>query len=377
VAETSSKVSARDLKKLGHRLETIAELEQRNDELHELLDALPSLAWTVGPDTECTYLNKPWIDYTGVPLESQLGHGWVEVVHPDDREATFQVFSTAFEAREAFEVEYRIKSAAGDYGWFLGRGRPHYSQDGRFRGYAGMTIDISERHARDEDRVQFTVDLEQLNHIAAHDFKEPVRTILSFSSMLREDLGNDLPPDAAESLGFVRSAAERLRVLVEAFSKLSRARRIDAKVADVDLSDCVRQVESALAAHIRSKEAVVTVGFLPEVSADRSMMVQLFQNLIANALKFSDGRSPRVAIGAVRSGDEWTVSVQDNGIGIEPRFAQKIFEPFQRLQATQDYEGAGMGLAFCQTVVERHRGRIWVDTDVDQGACFRFTLPAD
>jgi light-regulated signal transduction histidine kinase (bacteriophytochrome) len=159
---------------------------------------------------------------------------------------------------------------------------------------------------------------------------------------------------------------------------LSRAGRAELKRQRVALHDCVQTALTALATRIRESQAHIEIGELPEVEGDRTLLTQLFQNLIGNALKFMPkGRAPQVCVSARRENSSWIVGVHDNGIGIKPEYAQKIFAPFQRLHGPSDYEGTGIGLAICRKVVQRHGGRIWVESAPGAGAHFQFELPAE
>jgi light-regulated signal transduction histidine kinase (bacteriophytochrome) len=156
---------------------------------------------------------------------------------------------------------------------------------------------------------------------------------------------------------------------------LSRAGRADLKREKVKLGDCVKAALAALSTRLKETQAVVEVGDLPEVYGDRTLLTQLFQNLIGNAVKFVSKKTPRVQISAHQAEGAWVIEVRDNGIGIKPEYAQKIFAPFQRLHAQAEYEGTGIGLAICRKVVQRHGGAIWVDSLPGEGANFQFQLP--
>jgi len=230
--------------------------------------------------------------------------------------------------------------------------------------------------AANQDLARSNSELEQFASVASHDLQEPLRKLVSFSELLRTDLGGELPERAAQDLEFICDAARRMRTLVRDLLTLSRTGTSEMKVRTVSLEDCVDRVLEALDLRITETCAVITRDPLPEVSGDATLLEELFQNLVSNALKFvAPGAIPRIHISAdlARSGS-WVIGVRDEGIGIEPDRAQEIFRPFRRLHSIDKYPGTGIGLAIARKAVDRHGGRIWVESQQGCGAQFRFTL---
>ncbi len=217
-------------------------------------------------------------------------------------------------------------------------------------------------------------DLEEFAYVASHDLREPLRKIISFGGLLRRDLGGNLPDRAARDLKFIIEAAERMRRLVEDLLSLSRASRGQADRERFSLDECADAALSALHTTIEETGALIERDPLPELWAERTPITQLYQNLIANALKFVDGRRPHIRLTARKEGEEWILGVADNGIGINPEYAEQIFSPFQRLNSREEYDGSGIGLAICRKTVERHGGKIWVESDPGVGSHFKFYL---
>jgi len=221
-------------------------------------------------------------------------------------------------------------------------------------------------------------DLDEFTYVASHDLQEPVRKLVSFSKLLRQDVGANLNAQAEKDLTFIVEAAQRMRDLIQDLLALSRAGRSAMKVERISLATCARRACESLELRIRESEAAVEIGELPDVSGDATVLTQLFQNLIGNALKFvPNDRKPRVAVTAARNGPEWTITVADNGIGIKAEYFERIFAPFQRLHGRGEYEGTGIGLAICKKNVERHNGKIRVESEYGAGTRFHFTLPAE
>jgi PAS domain S-box-containing protein len=227
-----------------------------------------------------------------------------------------------------------------------------------------------------QDLARSNSELEQFASVASHDLQEPLRKLVSFSELLRSDLGGELPERAAQDLEFITDAARRMRTLVRDLLTLSRTGTSEMKVRTVSLDDCLDRVLEALDLRITETRAVITRDALPEVSGDATLLGELLQNLVSNALKFvPPGGTPRIHVSAeIANDDSWVIGVRDEGIGIDPERAHEIFRPFRRLHSTDKYPGTGIGLAIARKAVDRHGGRLWVESAKGSGSHFRFTL---
>jgi PAS domain S-box-containing protein len=218
-------------------------------------------------------------------------------------------------------------------------------------------------------------DLEQFASVASHDLQEPLRMVASYTQLLGKRYRNRLDGDADEFMGFIVDGALRMQRLINDLLTFSRVGSRGKGFQPVDLAASVAQVRINLRAAIDESGARISTGTLPVVNADATQMEQLLQNLIGNAIKFRKGPAPRVHIDARREDAAWRIEVQDDGIGIDARYAERIFVIFQRLHTAAEYPGTGIGLAICKKIVERHGGHIDVRSTPGQGACFSFTLP--
>ena len=252
------------------------------------------------------------------------------------------------------------------------------------RMYNAVVRDVTERkryeaalRARSEELARSNAELEQFAYVASHDLQEPLRMVASYTQLLQRRYQGKLDEQADKYIHFAVDGAQRMQALINDLLALSRVgtqgRPFVATDPGAVVARVLRWLERALA---ESGGEVVVVGVLPTVLADAGQLEQLFQNLIANALKFRrPGERPRVEVTAERGEGEWVFAVRDNGIGFEQQFAEQIFLVFQRLHTRAEYAGTGVGLAICKKIVERHGGRIWAEGALGAGATFRFTIP--
>jgi signal transduction histidine kinase len=217
--------------------------------------------------------------------------------------------------------------------------------------------------------------LAEFAYVASHDLQEPLRTVASFTQLLARRYAGKLDAQADEFIGYAVDGALRMQALVNDILEYSRVTTHGAELAPVDLNDVVTDVLAGLRTSIAERGAQVDVGALPTVRGDERQLGQLFQNLIVNALKYNRSDTPTVSVSARPSdADRWEISIADNGIGIAPEYHERIFRIFARLHAREEYSGTGIGLSICNRIVDRHGGRMWVDSEEGRGATFHFTL---
>jgi len=217
-------------------------------------------------------------------------------------------------------------------------------------------------------------EMETLAYAVAHDLKSPLRSMLSFTQLLTRRLPDD--PDIREYAGHIVTGAAEMQSVIDAVQKLaniSRPRRANSRTS-IRLDVIIQLAFLGLQTKVKEAGAEVRFDDLPEVSVDESQFKELFENLIGNSLSYRGSEIPRIDIRAEGSGDEYTISVRDNGVGIEEQYHEKVFQPFSRLH-NKDYPGVGLGLTISRKIVETHGGRMWVESDGQTGSTFRFTLP--
>jgi len=233
------------------------------------------------------------------------------------------------------------------------------------------TAELEQRNAELE---RSNTDLQQFAYVASHDLSEPLRVVTGYLELISRRYAGRLDADADQFIHFTLDAVERMQALIRDLLAYSRVETEAREFEPVDVARLMEHVLAGLGRTIRERGADVEIGELPVVEADGSQLARVFQNLLANALKFTRDVSPSVRVSATRVPNAWQFSVVDNGIGIEPRHRERIFQMFQRLHPRDAYPGTGIGLAICKRVVERHGGRIWAEEAPGGGSAFHFTV---
>jgi len=247
----------------------------------------------------------------------------------------------------------------------------------------GVTItDITERKRQKEklekyaeDLARSNAELQQFAYVASHDLQEPLRMVTSYLGLLEKKYGHDLNPQAKEYMSFAVDGSQRMKRLIDDLLQYSRVDSQPIVLEEVDMNELVKVVEEDHQISIAETKAELVVDPLPVICADRTQMKQLLTNLISNAIKFHDSEPPRVEVSAITYQREFVFSVKDNGIGIDPRYKEKLFKMFSRLHTRDEYPGTGIGLAITKKIVERHGGRIWFESEPGEGTTFFFTIP--
>jgi PAS domain S-box-containing protein len=248
--------------------------------------------------------------------------------------------------------------------------------------FSGIIRDITERKRTEEKLTQqaqelarSNAELEQFAYVASHDLQEPLRMVANYTQLLSRRYKDKLDTNAQEFIAFAVDGATRMQRLINDLLEYSRVGTRGKPFVQTDCSSSLGQAIVNLRGAIDESRAIVTNEELPTVLADGGQLVQLFQNLIGNAIKFRGQATPRIHISAEEKHDHWLFAVRDNGIGIDPQYADRIFIIFQRLHGYSEYPGTGIGLSICKKIVERHRGRIWMESELGKGSSFYFTIP--
>ena len=301
------------------------------------------------------------------------------------------IFTPESQAAEVCESEMRMANETGsatDIRWhrrkdgseFFANGYMNAIRDenGALIGFAKILSDETARKQLQDSLTESNSALEQFAYVASHDLQEPLRTMSLYAQLLAKDYAGKFAAEADQYLQFLVSASTRMTDLIRdllAYARFTTEEQRPCSIAlDEDLEAAITHLEQA----IQESGAAVTHDPLPTLAVDRGQMVRLFQNLIGNAVKYrKPGQAPEVHISAEQKQTEWVISIRDNGIGFDPKYAKTIFEPFKRLHTAENYAGTGVGLTICRRIVQAQGGRIWAESQPDQGTTISFTLPVD
>jgi light-regulated signal transduction histidine kinase (bacteriophytochrome) len=333
-----------------------------------------------------------------------IGKTDFDILAKEDAEKLTPIKRQVLDTGKPVYVESPAISKDGKPEFFEGSYVPKFDPEGQCNGLVGYFRNVTERKQMEEalrrseeglrrsrDELELRVrertaelalrnkELQDFAFVASHDLNEPLRKIQAFGNMVTKRLADFKDEASKDYLKRMQTAAARMQNLLNSLLSYSRVTTKAEPMKKTDLKRSVKEALSNLEILIREKNANIEIGDLPTIKADMVQMTQLFQNLIGNALKFHrDGEAPHVKIHAEQVGDGYEIYVEDNGIGFEAKYLDKIFQPFQRLHGRSgQYEGVGMGLAICKKVVERHGGKITARSQVNKGSTFIVTLPAN
>ncbi|MEW6297460.1 MAG: PAS domain S-box protein, partial [Thermodesulfobacteriota bacterium] len=322
-----------------------AALRESEQRWRTLAETLPALVWVARPDAFVEYCNQRWSDYTGLPAEQLTGWGWQAVWHPDDVPAGRTRWLEAVRTGQPYEYEARLRRADGSFRWHLIRAVPLQDSDGQGRRWLGTMVDIEEQKRSAAELRRSNAELQQFAYVASHDLQEPLRMVSLYVELLAKRYRGQLDTEAEEFIGYAVEGAQRMKALIDDLLAYSRVETQGRPLGPTDCTAVLQQVLHNLQPVIAETQAVITADPLPTVWADALQLGQVLQNLLSNALKFRGETPPQVHVSARRAGSEWVMAVRDNGIGIDPRHAARLFQMFQRLHARDKYPGTGIGLA--------------------------------
>lgn len=368
------------------------QLRLRSEELARIVDMLPAAIW-IADDPKCTHIrgnryanellhvapetNVSQSEGSGSPVWLRQFSGGREL-GPGD----LPMQKAAATGEPQVDFELHIERSDGGNVILLGGAVPLFDPAGSPRGAVAAFHDVTERKRAEyelyrtlEELKRSNAELEQFAYVASHDLQEPLRALTGMVQLLQQRYKGKLDARADEYINLAVDAAGRMQGLISALLTFSRVDRYGGPIAAVDMDAVLASALANLQVAVREADARVTHDPLPRVGADGPQITQVFQNLIGNAIKFRTAAAPQIHVGATAVPDAWQFSVRDNGIGIDPGYAERIFLIFQRLHSRREYPGTGIGLALCKKIIERHGGKIWVESQLGAGATFYFTLP--
>jgi PAS domain S-box-containing protein len=365
---------------ITERKEAEAERAAAQRSYGELFDNIRVGLWRTTPGPSGTFLavNPAMVEMFEADEPEQL-----LTLHPSEiylDESQRRIVSDAIVSKGFIDEEVRFKTLKGRPIWCRITAKKVTDASGQV--YFDNTIeDITERKRmkealaeRAEALARANTELQRFAYVASHDLQEPLRMIASYVQLIEKRYGDKLDADGHDFMGFIVGGANRLQTMINDLLEYSRVESRGGAFATVDCEELLTQALQNLALSIQENGATVTHDPLPRVTADPTQLAQVFQNLIGNAIKFRGEEPPRIHVSARRGGGEWVFSVRDNGIGLDPQYNERIFIVFQRLGG-QEQPGTGIGLSICKRIVERHKGRIWVESEPGEGTTFHFAIP--
>lgn len=374
--EDRVRLRTEELAKSNLHLQTLnASFRKSELQYRILVEAMPQLVWTADESGQCDFMSGRWAEYTGIAKQDHLGHGWVQVLHPEDREPTLQCFLSAVATRGEYNAEYRIRKYDGTYRWFKARGLPIDDEAISFK-WLGTCTDVHSEKLATTALITHSRQLEDLAFATAHHLQEPLRILGLQSQTLVRQVSSRLSDEEWQLVGSMEETTRSLRQLLRDFLAYSEANIMPMDRKIVPLSALVAKARDGWQSPLEAIGAVLEcqkLEFPVEVNAQPMQMV--FEHLIGNAIKYRDARRPlQIRISALETLEGIVVSVADNGIGIDRRFHESIFGLFKRLHTAAEYPGTGLGLALCQRILDLHGQRIWVESAPGAGSTFRLTL---
>jgi PAS domain S-box-containing protein len=304
------------------------------------------------------------------------------LIHDEDITHVKKAIKDSLEKELPYETLFRVKSTNNKIKYISAKAVVNKDKYGYPVSLTGVCFDVTSLREGTEELViklneellRSNKELESFAYVASHDLQEPLRMVTSFTQLLEHQYTDKLDHKAREYIRFAVDGSKRMYDLINGLLAYSRIQTKGKTFIRVNLNHVLNSVSKNLSLQIKESNALVKVDELPIVFADESQMIQLFQNLIGNSIKFSND-TPKISITSSSDAFQHVISVKDEGIGIEPQYFEKIFQIFQRLQAKEQYEGIGIGLAVCKRIVERHSGKIWVESELGKGSVFIFTIP--
>jgi PAS domain S-box-containing protein len=354
----------------------ITQRKSAEDRFRALANTVPAFVWVGDEYGNAIYLNDAWYSFTGLP-ESR-DDSWVRAVHPEDIDLCREIWSDAVRQRVPYEVQLRYRRSDGQYRWYLARAVPVEDVSSGTVSWYGTSTDIDEYKRTEAALRRSKADLEQFAYAAAHDLQEPLRNIAIYAELLARRYEGKLAGDADTYIRYASDGAKRMQRLVEDLLAYTRIIHADEQPrAHVSCSAALQDAIENLRPTIEETGAEITSDTLPDINGGATLVLQLFQNLIGNAIKYRGMSPPAIRVSVTREGEMWRFAVRDNGIGIHPDYHQRIFGVFKRLHG-REVAGTGIGLAICKRIVEHSGGSIWVESNGQgSGSTFFFTLPAD
>lgn len=364
---------------------------QSQKKYFRLMNSVDGIVWEADAKTlEFSFVSKQAERLLGYPVERWISQPsfWEDHIYEEDRSWAVNYCAQHIREKIPHEFEYRMVAADGRIIWLRDIVTVQVENNEAVR-LSGVMIDITEQkkgeqllkqlnntlEKRTDELIASNTELERFAYVASHDLQEPLRMVSSFLGLLEERIDGQLDETTRRYIHFAVDGSERMKTLIQALLQYSRVGTSKEEFTTIDLNEVMQYVSRLLEEDIKKTRGSLAVQPMPVIMANKTLISQLFINLVNNALKYHGDKEPEIEVGCMEGSDKFTFYVKDKGIGIDSRFFDKIFILFQRLHNKNEYPGTGIGLAICKKIVETHKGKIWVESKTGQGSIFYFSIP--
>lgn len=377
----STIIEVRDITEEKMNQQAILESEAR---FRNMADNAPVMIWITDKSSQCTYVNKQWCEFTGQTYDEALGVGWQKAVHPDDVQEAYQNFLQAEKSQEVFNIDFRIMRHDGKYRWTFSTGTPRINTNGKFLGYIGSIIDISDRKEAEwklkdtnKELVRINNDLDNFIYTASHDLKAPISNIEGLTTALNKKIIGNNGADVDEILKMIGVSISRFKSTIQDLTDISKIQKnVVEDVGELDIEEIIEEVKNYLKLMIDESNANVRVnlGHKSSINFSRSYLKSIIYNLLSNAIKYrSPERTPDILISTEEQGQFIVLKVKDNGLGLTEYQQEKVFAMFKRLHT--HVEGTGIGLYIIKRMIENYGGKIYLEGKENEGSVFSVYFP--
>lgn len=364
----------------SHLRQQQIEITEAKELYLKIFEEFPALIWRSRLDKLCDYFNKTWLEFTGRTMEEEFGLGWAEGVHPDDFDNCVQTYGKAFDKRESFLMQYRMKNNLGEYRWINDFGRPFYDVDNTFLGYIGSCFDITENKNNELKLIELNASKDKLFSIIAHDLKGPIANIKEISSIINDPEMELSDADKTKYFKHLENTTNNLYSLLETLLDWSMAKtdRIQFSPISTNLYELSKTLIEQLDAQANLKNISINnqIELNLKLFADPNLLKTILRNLISNAIKYCE-EGGSIALSSKEEESTIRITLKDSGVGMSPSQIDNLFKLSvnNSTKGTKNEKGTGLGLILCKEFMDKHQGKIEIESTVGIGSTFHLIFP--
>jgi PAS domain S-box-containing protein len=381
------KVIQCNIRDITERKRSEAKLREKELQYRNLANSGMALIRTSGTNKLCNYFNEPWLNFTGRSFEQAMDIGWAESIYPDDFDRCLKTYLTAFDTRQAFDMEYRLHNVSGEYRWIRDLGTPNYNSDGEFIGYILQAFDITQHKQAEQDLIKAKVNAEESDRLKtaflanmSHEIRTPMNGILGFTELLKEaQLTSEIQQ---RYISIIEKSGARMLNIINDIISISKVEsgQMEVYISETNINEQIEYIYTFFKPSVEQKGIQFffknsLTAIEATIKTDREKVYAILTNLVKNAIKFTNAGS--IIFGYKKKGEFLEFFVKDTGAGISREQKEIVFERFRQgsESLSRNFEGAGLGLSISKAYVEMLGGKIWVESDVGKGSTFYFTIP--